>query len=338
MHLGASMKMKFAVPIIIVLGGLLFVARLSAQTVEAANTQAGRISGTVVDVNNDPVPDATVILQAPSGDTHKFVTKDDGDFAFEDVTQGISYHITVIAEGLAEWTSSVTIEPGQNRTLNDVKLRPATVQRAVTVGYSAKEVAAQQLKAEEQQRVLRFIPNLYVTYEPHPEPLTTGMKFHLAYKGLTHPSFFVLMAAWAGIQQAAGTPDWPQDASGYSKRYGANLAGGAIEGLFANAILPSVLHQDPRYFYQGNGTKKSRALHAILAPFVCKGDNGASQPNYSQWGGLLISGAIANTYYPQSNRGVGLVFRNFGTNMGLHIGLGLAQEFILSKFTSRGKH
>jgi Carboxypeptidase regulatory-like domain len=314
------------------------VLRVSAQAAPAANTQAGRIVGTVLDINNDPVPDATVVLQEPKGEMHKVVTKEDGAFVFEQVTYGKAYQLTVTAEGLAEWKSTVSVEPGQSKTLADVRLRPATVQRALTVGYSAKEVAAQQLKVEEQQRVLRFIPNIYVTYEPHPEPLTTKMKFHLAYKSLTHPSFFVLMGAWAGIQQAADTPDWPRNAKGYSERFGANLAGGAIEGLFGNAILPSVLHQDPRYFYRGNGTKASRALHAILAPFVCPGDNGKLQPNYSQWGGLLISGAIANTYYPESNRGVGLVFRNFGTNMGLHVGLGLAQEFILSKFTRRGEH
>jgi len=332
------MKTKHVLPLIVLAGALFLVARVSAQAAEPANTKTGGILGTVVDVNNDPVSDATVVLLAPGGETHTAVTKDDGAFAFEDVRPGISYQITVTAEGLSEWKSSITIEPGQNKTISDLKLRPATVQRALTVGYSAKKAAAQQLKAEEQQRVLGVIPNMYVTYEPHAEPLTTEMKFHLAYKSLTHPSFFVLMAAWAGVEQAAGIPDWQQNAEGYGKRFGANLAGGAIEGLFANAILPSVLHQDPRYFYQGTGTKKSRAWHAILAPLVCKGDNGALQPNYSQWGGLLVSGALANAYYPESNRGAGLVFKNFGTNMGLHVAFGLAQEFILSKFTSRGKH
>jgi len=52
----------------------------------------------------------------------------------------------------------------------------------------------------------------------------------------------------------------------------------------------------------------------------------------------LISASLSNTYYPDSNRGAGLVFKNFGTSMGLHVVLGLAQEFVLSKFTSRGKH
>jgi hypothetical protein len=337
-HLRSFLKAIYVLLLTLLAGGLLLVAPVSAQSTEAAHGKTGSILGTVVDTNNDPVPDATVVLQGPTGESRKVVTKDDGVFAFEDVTPGIAYQITVTAEGFAEWKSSVTIEPRQNKTLADVKLRLAAVQRAVTVGYSSKEVAKQQLKAEEQQRVLRFIPNIYVTYDPHPEPLTTKMKFHLAYKGLTHPSFFVLEAAWAGVQQAADTPDWPQNAKGYGERFGANLAGGATEGLFANAILPSLLHQDPRYFYQGSGTTGSRAWHAFLAPFVCKGDNGKSQPNYSQIGGLLISGAIANTYYPSSNQGPGLVFRNFGTNMGIHVALGLAQEFILGKFTSRGKH
>jgi hypothetical protein len=335
-HLTA-LKLANLFLLIALLGGL-FSVPVSAQSTETLQTKTGSILGTVADVNNDPVPDATVVLQGPTGNRLTFVTKDDGSFAFHDVTPGIVYRITITAEGLAEWNSSVTLEPGQDKTLNDIKLRITAVQRTVNVGYSSKEIAAQQLKAEEQQRVLRFIPNIYVTYDPHPEPLTTRMKFHLAYKGLTHPTFFVLEAAWAGIQQAANTPDWPQTAKGYSYRFGANLAGGATESLFANAILPSLLHQDPRYFYQGSGAKGSRAWHAFLAPIVCQGDNGKSQPNYSQIGGLLISGAIANTYYPSSNRGAGLILRNFGTNMGIHVALGLAQEFILDKFTSRGKH
>ena len=324
--------------VLIVLGGMILVVLASVRSAEAANTKTGSILGTVVDTSDDPIPGATVVLQGPSGDRLTTVTKDDGAFAFHEVTPEIAYHITVTAEGFAEWSSSITVEPGQDETLGGIKLRIMAVGRAVTVSYSTKKVAAQQLKAEEQQRVLRFIPNMYVSYDPHPEPLTASMKFHLAYKGLTHPSFFVLEAAWAGIQQSANTPDWPQNARGYGERFGANLAGGATEGLFANAILPSLLHQDPRYFYQGSGTKGSRAWHAFLAPFVCKGDNGRSQPNYSQIGGLLISGAIANTYYPSSNQGPGLIFRNFGTNMGIHVALGLAQEFLLGKLTSRGKH
>src|SRR5215469_14105731 len=170
--------------------GLILVAPGSAQSFESANANTGTIQGIAVDSNNDPVADAKVELQEPDGDRLTVVTNEDGAFSFHDVTPGVSYKLTITAEGLSDWNSSVTVEPGEDKTLTDIHLRIVAVHRAVTVTYSSKEVATQQLKAEEHQRVLGFIPNIYVTYEPHPEPLTAGMKFHLAYKGLTHPTFF----------------------------------------------------------------------------------------------------------------------------------------------------
>ena len=325
--------------VLIALGGVLVSLPVSAQSADAPNTRTGSILGTVVDSTDDPVPDATVVLQGSGSDRLTVVTKDDGSFAFHNVTPGIAYQVTITADRFAEWSSPVTVEPGQEKTITDIKLRILTVQRAVTVSYSSKEVAARQLKAEEQQRVLAFIPNIYVTYEPHPEPLTTGMKFHLAFKSLTSPVFFARTAAWAGVQQAVDTPgQWPQGAKGYGRRLGAGFADATTEGLIGNAILPSLLHQDPRYFYQGNGTKKSRALHAILAPFICKGDNGRTQPNYSTWGGSLISSSISLAYYPSADRNAQHVFKNFGIGLGLHVAGGLVQEFILDKFTSKGEH
>jgi carboxypeptidase family protein len=335
---GAFLKGTQVLLLIVLAGGLLFAVPAFAQDSEAANTKIGGILGTVADVNSDPIPDATVVLQGPTGNRLIVTTKDDGSFALHDVTPGIAYQIAITADGFADWSSSVTVELGQEKSLGEINLRILAVQRAVTVSYSSKEIAAQQLKAEEHQRVLGFIPNIYVTYERHPEPLTTKMKFHLAYKGLTHPTFFGFEAFWAGVEQAANTPNYRLGAKGYGERFGANLASGSSEVLFGDAILPSLLHQDPRYFYRGSGTKRSRAWHAILAPFVTQGDNGKSQPNYSQWGGSLISASLSNIYYPGSNRGAGLVFRNFGTGMGLHVVLSLAQEFIWAKFTSKGKH
>jgi hypothetical protein len=323
------------ISVLIALGGIVLVASAFAQSAVADNTNSGTVLGQVLDVSEDPVANATVVLQKPDGDHATVVTTDDGSFAFHDVTPGADYKITITAQGYGDWSSPVTVEPGQEKTLTDIKLRIVAVHRAVTVTYSSNEVAAQQLKAEEQQRVLGFIPNIYVTYEPHPEPLTAKMKFHLAYKGLTHPTFFAFEGLWAGVEQGADMTDYRQGARGYGERFGASLASGTSEALFSNAILPSLLHQDPRYFYRGSGTKGSRAWHAVLAPFVCQGDNGKSQPNYSQWGGSLISAALSNTYYPDSQRGPGLVFTNFGTSMGLHVALGLAQEFLLGKFTSK---
>jgi len=325
--------------LVITLSGAILAITVSAQSAEPAKTKTGSLLGKVVDPSDDPIPGANVVLRGPSGDRLTAVTKEDGGFSLEQAQAGVTHQITITAEGFADWNSSITVEPGENKTLPEIKLRILAVQRAVTVSYSEKEVAAQQLKAEEQQRVLGFIPNIYVVYEPHPEPLTARMKFHLAYKSLTSPVFFARTSWWAGVQQARNNPDeWGQGTEGYSKRLGAGFADAFTGSLITNAILPSLLHQDPRYFYQGSGTKWSRARHAMLAPIICKGDNGALQPNYSQWGGSLIGYSISTAYYPGSSRTAGHVFQTFGIDMGLHVVGSLAQEFIFGKLTSRGKH
>ncbi len=107
--------------------------------------------------------------------------------------------------------------------------------------------------------------------------------------------------------------------------------------MIGGAILPSLLHQDPRYYYQGKGTDKSRALHALASPFVCKGDNGRLQPNYSSIGGDLGSSALSNIYYPKSNRGAGLVFQNLFLSTGERMMSSLVQEFLLPKLTPKRK-
>jgi hypothetical protein len=200
------------------------------------------------------------------------------------------------------------------------------------------EIATEQVKLEEQQRVFGIIPNFYVSYESNPAPLTTKLKFQLAFKVSVDPITFIGAGFMAGIQQAADTPDYGQGAKGYGQRMGAVYADGLTDILVGGAILPSLLHQDPRYFYQGTGTSKSRAFHALSSPFICKGDNGQWQPNYSTIGGDLASAAIANAYYPESNRGAGMVLSNVLIGTSERMVSDLVQEFIVRKFTPKAKN
>jgi hypothetical protein len=114
---------------------------------------------------------------------------------------------------------------------------------------------------------------------------------------------------------------------------GAEAADGFSDILIGGAILPSLLHQDPRYFYQGTGTTRSRLEHALASPFVCRSDNGRWQPNYSSLGGDLASSALMETYYPQSNRGAGMVFGQFAISTAERELSGVVQEFVLRKLT-----
>lgn len=68
-----------------------------------------------------------------------------------------------------------------------------------------------------------------------------------------------------GAEQAGDHANYPQGWKGFGERYGAAYANGLTDIAIGGVVLPSILHQDPRYFYQGTGTTKSRILHAISA-------------------------------------------------------------------------
>ena len=325
--------------IVLAMASVLSLA-LQAQSFQGQQPKPGSLVGTVTDVNGDPVPNATVVLEAPeSNDRRTLVTPESGFFEFTDVKPATPYQINVTAKDFGDWTSpTVTIDPGQFKIVTGIQLRIEAERTTVDVHYDPVEVATEQFKAEERQRIFGIIPNFYVSYEGDSAPLTAKMKFKLALKVSTDPVTVAGIALYSGLQQAGDTPNYGQGAQGFGKRVGANAAGSFSDVMIGGAILPSLLHQDPRYFYQGTGTTESRIRHALLNPFVCKGDNGISQPNYSSIGGDLASSALSDAYYPQSNRGVGMVFTNFAIDTGERMVASLLQEFVLGKVTRRGGH
>jgi hypothetical protein len=263
---------------------LALAVRTPAQSAPAPGWQPGKVLGTVIDVNGDSVVGATVALtDTYPGDRRSVVTPDNGFFQFDNVQPTVQYLIIVSAEGFADWTSqAITLESGQVNLLGAVQLRIATARATVEVSGNSAEIATEQVKAEEKQRILGLIPNFYVAYDSDAEPLTAALKFRLALKVSVDPATIAGITVISAAKQAANTPAFGQGASGFGERFGATGADGFVDIMIGGAILPSVLHQDPRYFYKGTGTTKARLRHAILAPFVCKGDNGKWQPNLLQ--------------------------------------------------------
>jgi hypothetical protein len=233
---------------------------------------------------------------------------------------------------------SITLTPGQFQLVPDIQLKIAPNAVSVTVTASRAELATEQVKLEEQQRVFGFIPNFYVAYDHNAVPLTAKLKFELAIKVSIDPITFAGTSFLAGLDQAAHSPKYVEGAKGYGQRFGAIYTNDLTDIMIGGAILPSILHQDPRYFYQGTGTTKSRLLHALSNPLICRGDNGRWQPNVSSLSGYLASGAIANAYYPQANRGGGLVLNTFLIDFSANEANSVIQEFILRKLTPSVKN
>jgi hypothetical protein len=312
----------------------------AAQDISAPEPQTGTIIGTVTDVQDDIVPGATVVLEGPASRDQRTVTANgNGFFQLTNVKPGVPYHVTISNTGFANWISpEVTLTPGQYLELTGVKLKIAVAVTTVAVVPNSEELATQQLEVEEKQRVFGIIPNFYVVYDKNAVPLTPKLKFHLALRVLTDPITFAGTAFISVADQAADTPRYGQGWGAFGQRFGTNYTNDLTDVMIGGAVLPSILHQDPRYFYQGTGTHKSRTLHALSNPFICRGDNGRRQPNFSSLGGYLASGAIAETYYPEQDRGPGLVFRTAGINIAANMANSLIQEFVLRKFTPTAKN
>jgi hypothetical protein len=295
------------------------------------NAEPGTILGTVTDMNGNPVAGATIGLEGTEPSNVRTVTtNDDGFFEIHDVEPGIPYHVTISATGFTHWESPVVVlKPGQREVLNVSKLRIEEVHTTITVTpESSDEMAVEQVKVEEKQRGFGVFPNFFAVYDPNPAPLTAKLKFSLAFRAIRDPFTAAGMAMIAGAGQAAGTPAYVRGAKGFGERFGASYANQFTAIFIGGALLPSLLHQDPRYFYQGSGTKKSRALHALSNLFITRGDNGRAEPNFSTLGGDLASAAISNVYYPELNEGARLVFQNFAINTAVHAGVRLLQEFV----------
>jgi Carboxypeptidase regulatory-like domain len=295
----------------------------------------GTISGTVIDQSGAVVVGARVTLTRP-GQTavREIQSGDDGQFSFADVAPG-AFQIRITAPSFVTQTSSGVLGSGQFLILPPVKLQLAGVSTEVQVTPSStEEIAEQQIKAQEKQRVLAIVPNYYVTYVPNAAPLNPRQKFELAWKTMIDPVTFALVGATAGVQQARNDfSGYGQGAEGYGKRFGAAYADDATSTFIGSALLPSLFKQDPRYFYKGTGSTGSRLLYAIAMSVVCKGDNGHWQPQYSAILGGLASGAISNLYYPPNDRGAGLVFENTAIGTAETAVFNVLQEFLLRKLT-----
>lgn len=319
---------------------LVWPAPASGQTSQASGTSdnqqiSGSLSGTVVDRTGAVIAGARVTLtredQSPA---QEIVSGGDGQFSFGDVPPG-PFQLITTATGFAAQTSSGKLQAGETLHLAAITLPIASADTEVLVSPATNvEVAEEQIKVEEQQRVLKVIPNFYVSYIPTAAPLNARQKFELAWKTVVDPVSFLVIGAVAGVQQSQNSfPGYGQGAAGYAKRYAASY-GDLVSGtLIGSALLPSLLKQDPRYFYKGSGSKRSRILYALANSVICKGDNGHWQTNYSSIVGNLAAGGLSNLYYPAEDRnGARLTFENAAIGIGATGAINVMEEFFVKKF------
>jgi len=309
-----------------ILGSSLPAALLATKP---ATEGSGSVAGTVLDISGASVAGAEVSLLPRDGtQPHTMASGAGGEFNFIEILPG-SYFVMVNAKGFAVFTSAEFVVAAlQAYEVPNISLSLAATSMEVTV-HPTDVIAAEQIRAEEKQRLVGILPDFYTSYVNDAAPLTWKQKFSLATRGTFDPIAMVGVGVAAGIEQANNSfPGYGQGAEGYGKRFAAKFADGRSSDYLTHAIFPTLLHQDPRYYYQGSGTVKSRLLHAIGSAFFTRGDSGRTEPNYSYVLGDMCSGALSNLYYPQANRGVHLVFSNAAVGLAGRVGGNILREFL----------
>ena len=302
---------------------------------KSASQDTGQIRGQVVDQTGITITGATVKLIRDGELTGQEVTTDeDGKFYFFNVLPG-PFHLSFSSPGLETREISAALDPSETYVTPLIELSVAKQVTEVRVELTPEEVATAEIKEQEKQRVFGVIPNFYVSYVPNAAPLKAKHKFELAWKSSIDPFTFVAVGMVAGFAQAGDRwSGYGQGAEGYAKRFGATYANVVTGTFIGGAILPTVLKQDPRYFYKGKGSTKSRLLYALGNSVICKGDNGHWQPNYSSVLGNIAAGGLANLYYPSSDHSTaGVIFGTAAIRIGEMAVANIFQEFVIPRLT-----
>ena len=307
-----------------------------AQELPAAPVpKTGVVIGSVVDPDGAEVDGARVVLTVEATrQVLQTVAEVDGTFRFAAVPAG-AFAVAVSTErGLAPGKVTGMALPGQVVAVAPIVLQVASEMQEVNA-MSPHDAAEIEVKVEESQRILGILPNYGVTYNWNAPPLDTKQKFELATRATISPFTFGLTAIITGVERATGNyNEFGAGATGYFYLYGATTADIAIGNELGGAVFPWMFRQDPRYFWKGTGSIKSRIWYAITRTVICRSDKGKDMFSYSGVLGNFGAGAMSNLYYPKVDRnGWDLTLENGALAIaGDAIG-NLEQEFLFKWFT-----
>jgi|SRR5271157_5389591 len=158
------------------------------------------------------------------------------------------------------------------------------------------------VQAQEDKRIFGVLPNNRTTENSIPfHQITAKQKLTIAFKDSFDYPVYPTAAAFASLYQLEDqNPSFGQGVAGYAKRLATAYGDQTIGNMMTEGIVPSLLHEDPRYFRLGEGTKKGRTWYALTRILITRTDAGGQRFNTSEWGGNALATAISNAYYPDT--------------------------------------
>jgi hypothetical protein len=182
-------------------------------------------------------------------------------------------------------------------------------------------------ESQKHKRIFGIIPNNRTSDQKEPQTLTPKEKFSIAVEDNFDRGTYMLASGFAGYGQLRdSTPSFGHGVKGYARYWVASYTDLAVGNVMTEAIYPVILHQDPRYFRRGTGSRWSRLGYAAGQIFVTHSDSGTTQFNFSEILGNLTAVGIANAYYPD-NRNVPDNGLKFGIQIGTDMTGNILKEF-----------
>jgi hypothetical protein len=180
------------------------------------------------------------------------------------------------------------------------------------------------LPSHDETHIFGVVPNYAAVNDPtHPfVPISAAEKFDIAAHDAFDPFSWVISGLYAGVAQWQNQyPAFGQGMKGYGQRYGGAFADGGIGNFLSEAILPAILHEDPRYFRMGDGTKLHRIGYAMSRVLVTRTDSGGTRFNFSEIAGNLGAAGLSNLYYPPGDRSAPQTIEKFTVSVFSDAGL-----------------
>lgn len=137
----------------------------------------------------------------------------------------------------------------------------------------------------------------------HPPPPAPAEAFKMAtvtsfdYSAFLFNGFTSLISEWSDSHPKIGTN--PSDYWGYYWRGFIDKADASYLTMFA---LPTVFHQDERYYILGSGSIWKRTLYAATRVFITPNYHGRNSLNASELLGRAMAAGISSAYYPGEER------------------------------------
>jgi hypothetical protein len=180
------------------------------------------------------------------------------------------------------------------------------------------------------RRVLFLFPGYETVQDPNipVATLRTRQKFEMVYRKTVDPSFPVEAVMFSGFDVAVNYgPNYGSGSGPFGERFLYNAANLSSTYFFTDGLLPTLFHQDPRFFRKGSGSVLSRTWWALRSEGVGYSDQGRAMPNYPIIIGFGLSTALSNAYSPASSNTLGSTMERYGVKFGVSFGLNLLREF-----------